>query len=84
MALPQSGALGCPGGGARGAIGLGSKEFVPPLLREVVDGIPVESGEPEGAEDISGRVATAAVGALGGAEVAIAFAASWAVYQVAA
>ena len=49
-----------------------------------MDGIPVELGEPEGAEDVSGWVETTTVGALGGAEVAIAFAASWAVYQVAA
>lgn len=49
-----------------------------------MNGIPVEAGEPKGAGDVSGGMTTATIGALGSAEVAVTFAASWAVDLMAA
>ena len=70
--------------GACGAISLGGEEFISSFLGEVVNSISVEAGEPERAGDISGGVAATTVGALGCPEVSITFAASWAVYVMAA
>ena len=87
--LASSGGLSakwCFGLSCRGAcsvIGLGGEEFVPSFLGKVMNSIPVEAGEPEGAGDVSGGVAAATVGALGCTEVSITFTAGWAVYMMA-
>ena len=49
-----------------------------------MNGVSVEAGKPERAGDVGGGVAATTVGALGCTEVSIAFAASGAVYVMAA
>ena len=63
---------------------LGCQELISALFGELVDGVAVKAGGPEGAADVGGGVAAAAVGALGGAKVTVAFATRRTVYWVAA